>query len=289
VPTVDTATILGVGYQIIGDWILGDDRQISGDAQLSANPPPAGDLGLSDAYFTLKRNYSDSDANAVIQKHITTVLAASGQITAGLGGSLSQLLFKVSSGDYQALVLAGPVYYWDIRIITTSGGVTQTIARGTVVFLANVALVDKAGTPAAFPNSGVPQFRGFFPSNPQFISSLNTLFNQGDFGFNSIPTAFSPVGWRNIISGAPGTWAAFGSGVGALSLVFLQAATVALPSAATSNVVFASAAPDAKYKVSISPSWLTSYRVTNKTVNGFTVDFGVGSPAGGSFDWIVLE
>jgi len=71
--------------------------------------------------------------------------------------------------------------------------------------------------------------------------------------------------------------------------MFLQSATVALPSAATANVVFTSPAPDALYRVSISPNWLTSYRVTSKTINGFTVDFGVGSPAGGKFDWIVLE
>lgn len=288
-PTVDTSTVLGGLAQIIGDWVLGDDRQISGDAQSSVNPPPSGDLGLSDAYFTLKKNYSDSDANAVIQKHITTAPTASGQITAGLGGALSNLLFKISSGDYQALVNAGPVYYWDIRIITTSGGVTQTVARGTVVFLANVALVDKAGTPAAFPNSGNPQFRGFISANPQTVSNLNTLFNQGDFYFNSVPTTTSAVGWRCTIGGSPGTWTPFGSGIGTLSLAYLQENTVALVSAASFNVVFPSAAPDTNYKVFISTNWLTSYQITAKTVNGFIVTFGVGSPAGGSFDWVALE
>lgn len=208
-PTVDTSTIISGFGQSIADWVLGDDRQFSGDAQASKNPPPVGDLNLSDAYFTFKRTYADTDANAVIQKHITQALSANGQITMGLGGAQSNLLIKVSSGDYEALVVASYPYVWDFRVITV-GGVTLTIASGKVALLPLVTQTDKAGTPSPFPNSGVPQFRGFINAIPSSIGTLNTFFNQGDFYFNSQPVMNGAVGWQCVISGQPGTWVAFG-------------------------------------------------------------------------------
>ncbi len=48
--------------------------------------------------------------------------------------------------------------------------------------------------------------------------------------------------------------------------------------------------PDANYAVSITPSWLTTCRVTNKATTGFTVDFGTVAPGGGgTFDWLLAR
>jgi hypothetical protein len=39
--------------------------------------------------------------------------------------------------------------------------------------------------------------------------------------------------------------------------------------------------PDANYAVLVTPSWLTTHRVTSKATTGFTVDFGTAAPGGG--------
>ncbi len=48
--------------------------------------------------------------------------------------------------------------------------------------------------------------------------------------------------------------------------------------------------PDANYAVLITPSWLTTCRVTSKATTGFTVDFGTVAPGGGgTFDWMLVR
>jgi|SRR5579864_4715581 len=211
-PVSDVSAIIGSFNQSISDWALGDDRQFSGDVQSSPNPPPIGDLSLSDAFFTLKFNPLDVDANALIQKHITQSPSSSGQITAGLGGFLSSLLIKIFSGDYEGInsIVAGPVYYWDVRCITAAGGVTFTVATGSIRFIQNVTQANKAGVPAVFPNDGQPRFRGFLSANPMGIPGLVGPFNAGDIYFNSNPSNGNGAGWQCWVGGGPGTWAPLG-------------------------------------------------------------------------------
>lgn len=47
--------------------------------------------------------------------------------------------------------------------------------------------------------------------------------------------------------------------------------------------------PDATYAVQVTPSWLTTVRVTSKTTAGFTIDFGTAAPAGATVDWFIVR
>lgn len=49
------------------------------------------------------------------------------------------------------------------------------------------------------------------------------------------------------------------------------------------------AQPDANYAVSVSPSWLTSYSVTAKAVDSFTINFSTPAPEGATADWIIVR
>jgi hypothetical protein len=182
---IDTTSIPGGYGRPISEWQLGDGRAFSGATPGLA----ASDNVLTDAYFTLKSSPNLPDADAIIQKHITTVLSAAGQITAN-----SILAINVFSADYEGLVSSGPIYYWDFRVIT-SGGQVYTIATGTVAFGQNVTQTNNAGTPAVFPNNGQPRFRGFLPQAPDTISNFSGTYVPGDFFANSLPSPGSPSGW----------------------------------------------------------------------------------------------
>ncbi len=184
---IDTTSITGGYGQSLSDWQLGDGRVFSG-----ATPGLAStDNVLTDAYFTLKSSPALPDADAIIQKHITTVLSAAGQIT---GTPANVLAINVFSADYEGLVSSGPVYYWDFRVIT-AGGQVYTIATGTVDFQQNVTQTNNAGTPAVFPNNGQPRFRGFLPTDPQNINNFSGTFVPGDFFRNALPAPGGPSGW----------------------------------------------------------------------------------------------
>jgi len=186
-PFIDPNSIIGGYAQVISDWQLGDGRAFSGAAPGLA----AGDDVLTDAYFTLKSSPNLPDADAIIQKHITTVSSPAGQIT---GSPANVLAINVYSADYEGLVSVGPIYYWDFRIIT-AGGQVYTIATGTVVYEQNVTQTNNAGTPAAFPNNGQPRFRGFLTTHPKNIANFSGTFVQGDFFRNSLPIPGGPSGW----------------------------------------------------------------------------------------------
>lgn len=65
---------------------------------------------------------------------------------------------------------------------------------------------------------------------------------------------------------------------------------VAVSASATSQVVtFGTAHPDANYAVFCTPNWNTTCYVTNKTVNGFTLNYGTAAPAGQLVDWFVAR
>lgn len=47
--------------------------------------------------------------------------------------------------------------------------------------------------------------------------------------------------------------------------------------------------PDTSYGVIVTPSWLTTVRVTSKTTAGFTIDFGTAAPSGATVDWFLVR
>jgi hypothetical protein len=50
------------------------------------------------------------------------------------------------------------------------------------------------------------------------------------------------------------------------------------------NYLFVSPEPDGNYGVVVTPSWNTAVWVTAKSATGFTVNFSVAVPVGGSID-----
>lgn len=72
-------------------------------------------------------------------------------------------------------------------------------------------------------------------------------------------------------------------GVGVAIAVTAAAVTKAIAFADGKNE------PDANYGVLVTPSWLTTFRVTAKAATGFTVDFGTAAPANATIDYAVVR
>lgn len=65
---------------------------------------------------------------------------------------------------------------------------------------------------------------------------------------------------------------------------------VSVAASATSQTVsFGTAHPDANYAVFCTPDWNTSCYVSNKTTNGFTLNYGTAAPAAQQVDWFVAR
>lgn len=60
-------------------------------------------------------------------------------------------------------------------------------------------------------------------------------------------------------------------------------------SATSQTVSFGTAHPDANYAVFCTPDWNTSCYVSNKTTNGFTLNYGTAAPAAQQVDWFVAR
>ena len=183
----------------ITDWELGDDRIFT--RSVAAASLPATDV-LTNAYLTIKSSPTELDALSVLQKHITTALTTAGQIT---GSPELNMLFNVFSADYEGLVTASTVYYYDIRVVTNLGH-TYTVETGTISWQQNVTQTNVAGTPAVLPNNGQPRFQGFSATRPDLVPNNQGLFNAGDFMFNLNPLNGNGHLWQCTISGSPGTW-----------------------------------------------------------------------------------
>lgn len=59
--------------------------------------------------------------------------------------------------------------------------------------------------------------------------------------------------------------------------------------AATLAVTFPTSEGDTDYGVIATPNWLTTIRVTAKTVSGFTLDFGTVAPANATVDCVTFR
>jgi len=122
----------------IKDFVAGDDLQIT----RTITNVPSGAV-LTKAWLTIKFRQDDADADAIIQKAITTSnVPGTGQITDdGAGDQSAAVRFDLTDTDtaklhrgikywydIQVLTDGGAVYTPEIGIITARQGITDTIA-----------------------------------------------------------------------------------------------------------------------------------------------------------------
>jgi len=62
---------------------------------------------------------------------------------------------------------------------------------------------------------------------------------------------------------------------------------IVAPNALQQVVTFVTPLPTINYGVGITPNWMTGWRVSAKTVNGFTVEFSTPPDIQASIDWRV--
>lgn len=55
------------------------------------------------------------------------------------------------------------------------------------------------------------------------------------------------------------------------------------------NIVFPQPEPDADYAVFVEQSWLTLRAISNKTPQGFRIEFGTAAPSGAKVDWMIVR
>lgn len=103
---------------LIDDLVVGEDREVPRTVDLT----PIGEA-LSRAWFTVKSEIDDSDADAVFQKEITSVSSVDGQIDdIGTDSPITEghLYFLIPSDD--TLLLTPEIYYYyDIKAMSASG------------------------------------------------------------------------------------------------------------------------------------------------------------------------
>ena len=110
------------------DYTIGDDQPV--DFTFTSWPSPQ---VLSKAYFTIKESLDDADADALIQKEITSTASSQGQITTtGSSGGTAIGYFIITKDDYGDIV-PGRDYYFDIQPINDSGSLYTPIA-GWITF-----------------------------------------------------------------------------------------------------------------------------------------------------------
>lgn len=61
------------------------------------------------------------------------------------------------------------------------------------------------------------------------------------------------------------------------------------PGAVTLAVTFTRSEGKPSYGVAVCPNWLTTVRVTTKTINSFIVDFGTAAPANATVDILTFR
>ena len=57
----------------------------------------------------------------------------------------------------------------------------------------------------------------------------------------------------------------------------------------SADVVFATAEPDIQYMIIGAFSWFTAYKLTAKSVDGFSVEFSQAAPANAKLDYVILR
>ncbi|HMZ20377.1 MAG TPA: hypothetical protein PLD20_20745, partial [Blastocatellia bacterium] len=93
----------------------------SGDAfDFVVSPMTWTDDPVVKIYCTIKRNLTDADGAAIVQKTITTTQTASGRITSDGGAGTLEARVIISKLE-SALILPDKVYHYDLRAITAGG------------------------------------------------------------------------------------------------------------------------------------------------------------------------
>lgn len=103
----------------IADFVIGDDLVI----ERSITTVPSGQT-ITDAWFTVKRKYSDLDVDALIQKEITPVLQATiGHIDDTGADGTAHLIFYLTPTD---TLLLNPLsdYRYDIQLKLSGGSIS---------------------------------------------------------------------------------------------------------------------------------------------------------------------
>jgi hypothetical protein len=110
------------------DAVIGNSYQI----ERTVSDVPAGETA-TDAWFTLKRRLTDSDAHAVLQKHITvaSVIATGVVINDSPSSGTAILQFNIGPDDWAA-TLPQVLHHYDIKM-KTSGGAEYTFEFGDFV------------------------------------------------------------------------------------------------------------------------------------------------------------
>ena len=112
--------------------VLGDDFEVP---RIIGNLPSG--VTLSKAYFTVKANESDLDADAIFQKTITSVLDnAQGQITDTGADGTGAYVFYLQAAD-TVLMTANVRYFYDIQLVLSNNRL-KTPEKGQVWGVAEV-------------------------------------------------------------------------------------------------------------------------------------------------------
>lgn len=101
-------------YRYIDDFTIGDTYKLS----RTIEQVPDGQL-ITDAYWTVKAEATDTDAEAMFKLHITTESSAAGQVT-NYDDESAQLEFIVLPTD-SSLMDGVETYLYDIHITLDSG------------------------------------------------------------------------------------------------------------------------------------------------------------------------
>lgn len=117
---------------LIDDFVAGNDITI----ERTVTGVPAGQT-LTMAWFTVKSKFSDLDADAKIQKEITTVLDANqGHISDSGADETGTVIFYLQAAD-TLLLYPLSEYRYDIQV-KTSGGKIYTPELGIIMSLPRV-------------------------------------------------------------------------------------------------------------------------------------------------------
>jgi hypothetical protein len=118
------------------DFCVGDDV----DLRCRVTRIPAGQT-VAHAWLTIKNKLGDVDADAVLQKHITTVnQAGTGQIEDAGATGTAVLRFDLTNDDTMFLKPDSP-YFHDVQIKTTAGKIS-TPFRGLTIAKAQVTIAE---------------------------------------------------------------------------------------------------------------------------------------------------
>lgn len=111
---------------IIDEFVAGDDLSV----ERTVTGVPA-TTTLTNAWFTVKRKLTDADADAILQKIITSVSTSSGQIDDTGADGTGHVIFLLVPAD---TVLLTPLseYHYDIQVKTSAGKI-YTPESGKIV------------------------------------------------------------------------------------------------------------------------------------------------------------